>query len=116
MVFCYLNVTNVILQGVYVASVSSNGCLSIHDFETLYCTSGGDFLAVLEVFSIFCKFRIVFLYRIGYYNISEAANLKDATGREAEKVKPTVHVHTRHKLEAMRWNPNNQDEVLSALS
>lgn len=64
-------------QGVYVASVSSNGCLSIHDFETLYCTSGG---------------------------------------REAEEVKPTVHVHTRHKLEAMRWNPNNQDEVACVAS
>lgn len=38
----HLIVINVILQGVYVASVSSNGCLSIHDFETLYCTSGGD--------------------------------------------------------------------------
>ncbi|XP_024378581.1 uncharacterized protein [Physcomitrium patens] len=60
-------------QGVYVASVSSNGCLSIHDFETLYCTSG-------------------------------------------DKVKPTVHVHTRHKLEGVRWNPNNQDEVACVAS
>lgn len=42
---------------------------------------------------------------------SEASKLKYATGREAERVKPTVHLHTRHKLEAVRWNPNNQDEV-----
>ncbi|CAK9227986.1 unnamed protein product [Sphagnum troendelagicum] len=64
-------------QGVYLASVSSNGCLSIHDFEALYCMAGGS---------------------------------------QADEAKPIVHIDTRHKLEAIKWNPANQEEVACVAS
>ncbi|XP_078177717.1 transducin/WD40 repeat-like superfamily protein [Carex rostrata] len=66
-------------KGIYVASVTKSGCLSVHDFETLYCTIHGP--------------------------SSLTAN---CTG------KPLVHIQLSMPLNAIRWNPSNQDEVACA--
>jgi hypothetical protein len=34
-----------------------------------------------------------------------------AGGSQADEAKPIVHIDTRHKLEAIKWNPANQEEV-----
>ncbi|KAJ4781138.1 Transducin/WD40 repeat-like superfamily protein [Rhynchospora pubera] len=68
-------------KGIYVASVTKSGCLSVHDFETLYCTIHGPSSSTAK-----CK----------------------GTG------KPLVHISTSMALNAVKWNPSNQDEVACA--
>eukprot|EP00249_Psilotum_nudum_P011739 c23353_g1_i2 orf=461-1639(+) len=68
----YISGLNFDSKGFYLASVSSAGCLAVHDYETIYCRA-------------------------------EVSN--------ATTVKPIVHIATNLKLEAICWNPTNQDEV-----
>ncbi|XP_010928465.1 uncharacterized protein [Elaeis guineensis] len=67
------------MKGFYLASVTKSGCLTVHDFETLYCTTYGPASSLLE-----------------------------------DEVKPLLHISTYLPLNAVRWNPANQDEVACA--
>ncbi|ONK81833.1 uncharacterized protein A4U43_C01F33330 [Asparagus officinalis] len=63
-------------KGIYLASVTKSGCLTVHDFETLYCSTYGP----------------------------SSSSLEDETNY-------LLHISTSHTLDAVRWNPENQDEV-----
>ncbi|KAG6511328.1 hypothetical protein ZIOFF_029388 [Zingiber officinale] len=65
--------------GIYLASVTKSGCLTVHDFETLYCAIYGPTPCQL---------------------VNEAKDL--------------VHISKGHELDSIRWNPNDQHEVVCA--
>ncbi|XP_066317534.1 uncharacterized protein [Miscanthus floridulus] len=64
-------------KGIYLASVTLSGCLTVHDFETLYCSKYGPSCSMPD----------------------ESSNY-------------VLHISNRIPLNAVRWNPGNQDEVL----
>ncbi|OAY63271.1 hypothetical protein ACMD2_04283 [Ananas comosus] len=66
-------------KGVYLASVTKSGCLTVHDFETLYCTTYGPISRYL-----------------------------------GEEAKHLLHISTSMPLDAVQWNPENQDEIACA--
>ncbi|KAG6515046.1 hypothetical protein ZIOFF_025425 [Zingiber officinale] len=66
-------------KGIYLASVTKSGCLTVHDFETLYCAIYGPTPSQL---------------------VNEAKDL--------------VHISKDHELDSIRWNPNDQHEVVCA--
>ncbi|KAL4576885.1 hypothetical protein LXL04_012985 [Taraxacum kok-saghyz] len=63
-------------QGIYLASVTRSGCLTVHDFESLYCQSN-----------------------------QPALNPKE------DESKQLLHISLSNSIDAVRWNPANQDEV-----
>ncbi|XP_020592802.1 uncharacterized protein LOC110033227 isoform X2 [Phalaenopsis equestris] len=63
-------------KGIYVASVTKSGCLTVLDFETLYCSVYGPYSSLCE-----------------------------------DKTKCVLHICTSRPLDAVRWNPANQDEI-----
>lgn len=69
-------------KGVYLASVTNIGCLSVHDYETLYCKSTSN-------------------------QTKHGKKEKDFR----DDTKPILHISTHEKLDAVHWNPTNQDEV-----
>ncbi|KAI0501673.1 hypothetical protein KFK09_016618 [Dendrobium nobile] len=66
-------------KGIYVASVTKSGCLTVVDFENLYCSVYGPY-------SSLC----------------------------VDESKCVLHICTSKSLDAVRWNPANQDEVCCA--
>ncbi|KAK4765685.1 hypothetical protein SAY86_026775 [Trapa natans] len=68
-------------KGYYLASVSKSGCLTIHDFETLYCLSN---------------------------NASSSSSLQCSTEIENKHI---MHLSLNKQLDVVRWNITNQDEV-----
>ncbi|XP_057833353.2 uncharacterized protein LOC131044117 isoform X2 [Cryptomeria japonica] len=69
-------------KGIYLASVTSTGCLKVHDYESLCCKCA-------------------------------SAQMKDGRKKNdfRDEAKPIVEISTREKLDAVRWNPTNQDEI-----
>ncbi|KAK7404498.1 hypothetical protein VNO78_05440 [Psophocarpus tetragonolobus] len=65
-------------KGIYLVSVTKSGCLTVHDFEALYC------------------------------RIPELTCLKE------DESKHLMHLSLNRQLDAVRWNPLNQDEVVCA--
>ncbi|KAK7257859.1 hypothetical protein RIF29_32136 [Crotalaria pallida] len=65
-------------KGIYLASVTKSGCLTVHDFEALYCQT------------------------------HELTCLKE------DESKHILHLARDQQLDAVRWNPLNQDEVVCA--
>nr|KAJ0221989.1 hypothetical protein LSAT_V11C200087180 [Lactuca sativa] len=63
-------------QGIYLASVTRSGCLTVHDFESLYCQSN-----------------------------------QPVPRREEDEGKHLLHISLSNSIDAVRWNPVNQDEV-----
>lgn len=63
-------------KGIYIASVTLSGCLTVHDFETLYCSKYGPPCSMPD----------------------ESSNY-------------VLHISNRIPLNAVRWNPGNQDEI-----
>ncbi|CAI9273032.1 unnamed protein product [Lactuca saligna] len=63
-------------QGIYLASVTRSGCLTVHDFESLYCQSN-----------------------------------QPVPRREEDEGKYLLHISLSNSIDAVRWNPVNQDEV-----
>ncbi|GAB4835176.1 hypothetical protein Ancab_000086 [Ancistrocladus abbreviatus] len=63
-------------KGIYLASVSKSGCLTVHDFESLYCQR-----SVVSPWS------------------------------KEDEAKHLLHLSTPQQLDAVCWNPANQDEV-----
>ncbi|XP_066317533.1 uncharacterized protein [Miscanthus floridulus] len=63
-------------KGIYLASVTLSGCLTVHDFETLYCSKYGPSCSMPD----------------------ESSNY-------------VLHISNRIPLNAVRWNPGNQDEI-----
>ncbi|KAJ4847025.1 hypothetical protein Tsubulata_006979 [Turnera subulata] len=64
-------------QGVYLVSVTKSGCLTVHDFESLYCQA------------------------------TESLPL----GLAEDESKHVLHLSLRGELDAVCWNPANQNEV-----
>ncbi|XP_062222901.1 uncharacterized protein LOC133921861 isoform X2 [Phragmites australis] len=64
-------------KGIYLASVTFSGCLTVYDFETLYCRSIYD----------------------------PSCSLPDVSSNYL------LHISNPMPLNAIRWNPGNQDEV-----
>lgn len=69
-------------KGVHLASVTNTGYLSVHNYETLYCKSTSN-------------------------QIKHGRKEKDFRN----DTKPILHISTHEKLDAVRWNPTNQNEV-----
>ncbi|WVZ02953.1 hypothetical protein V8G54_023759 [Vigna mungo] len=65
-------------KGIYLVSVTKSGCLTVHDFETLYC------------------------------------QLPELTCLREDESKHLMHLSLKRQLDAVRWNPLNQDEVVCA--
>ncbi|XP_020214066.1 uncharacterized protein LOC109798269 isoform X2 [Cajanus cajan] len=65
-------------KGIYLVSVTKSGCLTVHDFEALYC------------------------------QIPELTCLRE------DESKHLMHLSLNRQLDAVRWNPLNQDEVVCA--
>ncbi|CAJ1933267.1 unnamed protein product [Sphenostylis stenocarpa] len=65
-------------KGIYLVSVTKSGCLTVHDFEALYC------------------------------QIPELSCLQE------DESKHLMHLSLNRQLDAVRWNPLNQDEVVCA--
>ncbi|XP_027357077.1 uncharacterized protein LOC113866377 [Abrus precatorius] len=65
-------------KGIYLVSVTKAGCLTVHDFEALYC------------------------------QIHELTCLKE------DESKHLMHLSLNQQLDAVRWNPVNQNEVVCA--
>ncbi|PAN06773.1 hypothetical protein PAHAL_1G287200 [Panicum hallii] len=63
-------------KGIYLASVTFSGCLTVHDFETLYCS----------------------IY-------DQSCSIPDDSSNYV------LHISNRIPLNAVRWNPGNQDEI-----
>ncbi|XP_066318777.1 uncharacterized protein [Miscanthus floridulus] len=63
-------------KGIYLASATLSGCLTVHDFETLYCSKYGPSCSMPD----------------------ESSNY-------------VLHISNRIPLNAVRWNPGNQDEI-----
>ncbi|XP_039790234.1 uncharacterized protein LOC120656261 isoform X2 [Panicum virgatum] len=63
-------------KGIYLASVTFSGCLTVHDFETLYCSIYGQSRSIPD----------------------DSSNY-------------VLHISNRISLNAVRWNPENQDEI-----
>ncbi|OEL37097.1 hypothetical protein BAE44_0001882, partial [Dichanthelium oligosanthes] len=63
-------------KGIYLASVTFSGCLTVHDFETLYCSIYG-----------------------------RSCSMPDDSSNYV------LHLSNRIPLNAVRWNPGNQDEI-----
>ncbi|KAJ1279750.1 hypothetical protein BS78_04G179200 [Paspalum vaginatum] len=63
-------------KGIYLASVTFSGCLTVHDFETLYCS----------VYGPSCSMQ------------DDSSNY-------------VLHLSNPVPLNAVRWNPGNQDEI-----
>ncbi|TKW40023.1 hypothetical protein SEVIR_1G218500v4 [Setaria viridis] len=63
-------------KGIYLASVTFSGCLTVHDFETLYCS----------------------IYGRSCSTPNDSSNY-------------VLHISNRMPLNAVRWNPENQDEI-----
>ncbi|KAJ3669785.1 hypothetical protein LUZ60_010109 [Juncus effusus] len=66
-------------KGIYIASATKSGCITVHDFETLYCSIHGP-----------------------------TSSLRNYKG------KPVIHIATLMPLDAIKWNPSNQDEIACA--
>ncbi|XP_021894152.1 uncharacterized protein LOC110811857 isoform X2 [Carica papaya] len=66
-------------KGVYLVSVTKSGCLTVHDFEALYCQSNDSLKCLGE-----------------------------------DESKHVLHTSLNQNLDAVRWNPANQDEVACA--
>ncbi|CAN1263630.1 hypothetical protein LINPERPRIM_LOCUS11675 [Linum perenne] len=66
-------------KGIYLASVTKSSCLTIHEFEALYC------------------------------HAKDAASKRP--GSQDYESKIVLHMHFPKQLDAVRWNPANQDEV-----
>lgn len=101
-------------QGIYVASVTKSGCLSVHDFEALYCTIHGPSSSSAECKLIPAHFVVlIILFSNGLTLLPHGSTWHEVliifyvvgTG------KPLVHIPTSMPLNAIRWNPSNQDEV-----
>ncbi|KAI3690561.1 hypothetical protein L2E82_48652 [Cichorium intybus] len=58
-------------QGIYLASVTRSGCLTVHDYESLYCRSN----------------------------------------QHEDEGKQLLHISLSNSIDAVRWNPTNQDKV-----
>ncbi|KAH9302172.1 hypothetical protein KI387_013755, partial [Taxus chinensis] len=69
-------------KGIYLVSVTSTGCLRVHDYETLYCQRA-------------------------------RTRIKDRRKKNdfRDETRPIVEVSTCERLDAVHWNPTNQDEV-----
>ncbi|QCD88428.1 hypothetical protein DEO72_LG3g2975 [Vigna unguiculata] len=65
-------------KGIYLVSVTKSGCLTVHDFETLYCQT------------------------------------PELTCLREDESKHLMHLSLNRQLDAVRWNPLNQDEVVCA--
>ncbi|CAL4886996.1 unnamed protein product [Urochloa decumbens] len=63
-------------KGIYFASVTFSGCLTVHDFETLYCSIYG-----------------------------RSCSMPDDSSNYV------LHISNKISLNAIRWNPGNQDEI-----
>lgn len=63
-------------QGIYLTSVTRSGCLTVHDFESLYCCSN-----------------------------------QHVPRLEEDEGKHLLHISLSNSIDAVRWNPANQDEV-----
>ncbi|KAI4334538.1 hypothetical protein L6164_019219 [Bauhinia variegata] len=63
-------------KGIYLVSVTKLGCLTVHDFEALYC------------------------------------QIHDLACLEEDESKHVLHRSLNRQLDAVRWNPINQDEVV----
>ncbi|KAF8693627.1 hypothetical protein HU200_039037 [Digitaria exilis] len=63
-------------KGIYLASVTLSGCLTVHDFEILYCSKYGP-----------------------------SCSLQDDSSNYL------LHISNPMPLNAVRWNPGNQDEI-----
>ncbi|KAG0469015.1 hypothetical protein HPP92_018343 [Vanilla planifolia] len=63
-------------KGIYLASVTRSGCLTVLDFEALYCSTYGPYSSLFE-----------------------------------DETKHVLHICTSQSLNAVHWNPTNQDEV-----
>ncbi|KAK7262552.1 hypothetical protein RJT34_30126 [Clitoria ternatea] len=65
-------------KGIYLVSVTKSGCLTVHDFEALYC------------------------------------QIHESTCFKEDESKHLMHLSLNRQLDAVRWNPLNQDEVVCA--
>ncbi|KAF7824080.1 uncharacterized protein G2W53_022224 [Senna tora] len=65
-------------KGIYLVSVTKSGCLTVHDFESLYC------------------------------------RINESTCLEEDESKHILHISLNRQLDAVQWNPLNQDEVVCA--
>ncbi|XP_019448585.1 PREDICTED: uncharacterized protein LOC109351559 isoform X1 [Lupinus angustifolius] len=65
-------------KGIYLASVTKSGCLTVHDFEALY------------------------------------SQKRELTCLKEDESKHILHLSRNRQLDAVKWNPLNQDEVVCA--
>ncbi|ESW03979.1 hypothetical protein PHAVU_011G057100 [Phaseolus vulgaris] len=65
-------------KGIYLVSVTKSGCLTVHDFETLY------------------------------------SQIPESTCLQEDESKHLMHLSLGRHLDAVKWNPLNQDEVVCA--
>ncbi|KAI5390590.1 uncharacterized protein LOC127108374 isoform X2 [Lathyrus oleraceus] len=65
-------------KGIYLASVTKSGCLTVHDFEALYCRTN------------------------------------KLTCLQEDQSKLLLHLSPEHRLDVVKWNPLDQNEVLCA--
>ncbi|KAJ0465177.1 putative transcription factor WD40-like family [Helianthus annuus] len=90
-------------KGIYLASVTKPGCLTVHEFESLYTS-----LLLFANFNPMILMRE--LIRIWVDELATAVN--DIKCTREDQGKQLLHIPVFSGANAVRWNPASQDEVV----
>ncbi|KAF7119461.1 hypothetical protein RHSIM_Rhsim13G0224700 [Rhododendron simsii] len=108
-------------EGIYLASVTKAGCLTVHDFEiflprhlmTVKMLGFGAASAMDSPCHFIWPALSLYVTSFSFLGlVSTQVNFECPSGLKEDETKHLLHISTPQQLDVVRWNLANQDEVL----
>ncbi|GJM85404.1 hypothetical protein PR202_ga01850 [Eleusine coracana subsp. coracana] len=97
-------------KGIYLASVTFSGCLTVHDFETLYCSKyGPSSIYMVQVACTSSQSEKIFLFDIGYVSSAPTEILQKGKSKF-----PALYSESRKSLTDLAFASDDKSRIFAS--